>query len=176
MWLNLDLEGMKIELNIKGYQPSDRVCWDCQWCNVDFLFVFSDCIKYSRKDDEVMLSCEIETLESMIDDFINDRTKEKETLELIEPDFVFVFIPSYNKVKSEEYSYVTSGHETSAAMMEWKVNLWSGGLTCNYFSTTLDKDEMRIMRDYLRLVIGKTNIESDDIKEHIESGVIVGHL
>lgn len=62
----------------------------------------------------------------------------------------------------------------STPIMEWKVNLWSEGLTCNYFSTTFDKDEMRVLRDYLRLVIGKANIDNDDIKEHIEAGLIGG--
>lgn len=174
MWLKLDLEGMKIELNIKGYQPSDNESWDYQWCDVDFSFMFPDCINYSKQDDEVMLSCEIETLESKIDDFINDRIKEKETLEFIEPDFAFEFTPSYNKVESGEYSYAAPGHEMSTPIMEWKVNLWSGGLTCNYFSTTFDKDEIRVFRDYLRLVTEKANIDNDDIKEHIKAGLIGG--
>lgn len=89
-------------MNIKGYQPSDEESLSYQWCKVDFYFDFPGYINYSRQDDEVMLSCEIETLESKIDDFINDRINEKETLEFIEQDFDFVFLPSYNKVESGE--------------------------------------------------------------------------
>ena len=176
MWLKLDLEGMKIELQIKGYQPSDRDNWDYQWCSVDFSFVFPNCINYSKTDDEVMLSCEVEQLEKTIDDFINNRLVEKESIELIEPDFVFVFLPSYNMVEAGEYTYAAPGHEMSSAVMEWKINLWDGGLTDNYFSTTFDKNDLRVLRDYLRLVIGKLDKNSPEIKKYVDSGLIYGQF
>lgn len=176
MWLKLDLKGMKIELQIKGYLPSDRENWDYQWCDVDFSFVFRGCIDYSRMDDEIILSCEVEELERKINDFIHNKITKRETLELIEPDFVFDFIPSYNMVESGEYTNVAPGHEMSTAIMEWKVNLWNGGLTDNYFSTALDKDDLRVLRDYLRLIMGKLDKDSDEIKAYANAGLIGGQF
>lgn len=178
MWLKLDIRGMKIELQINGYQRSDKDNWDCQWCDVSFSFEFPGCIDYSKMNDEIILSCEVETLERKIDDFINDRITDKETLELIEPDFVFVFKPSYNMLESGEYEYAAPGYEMSNAVMEWKVNLWErdGRLTNNYFSATLDKAALRVLGDYLRLITGKLNKDSGVIKTYINDRVIYGQI
>lgn len=176
MWLKLDLEGMKVQLQIKGYQPSSRDYWDFQWCKVDFVFVFPGCINYTKQDDEVLLSCEVEELESKLDDFINDKIIKSETLEFIEPDFVFEFQPSYNMVEAGVCSYAAPGHEMSAAIMVWKVHLWQGGLTDNYFSTTLGKEDMKNLRDYLRLVMGKLSKDSIEIRELVGKGMIGGQF
>ena len=117
MWLRLDLEGMKVQLQIKGYQPSSRDYWDFQWCKVDFTFAFPECINYTKQDDEVLLSCEVEELEAKLDDFINDKIIKSETLEFIEPDFVFEFQPGYNMEEAGVCSYAAPGHEMSAAFM-----------------------------------------------------------
>ena len=60
--------------------------------------------------------------------------------------------------------------------MEWKINLWDGGLTDNYFSTTFDKNDLRVLRDYLRLVIGKLDKNSPEIKKYVDSGLIYGQF
>lgn len=172
MWLKLDLEGMKVQLQIKGYEPSSRDHWDFQWCKVDFTFVFPGCLNYMKQDDEVLLSCEVEELEAKLDDFINDKIIKSETLEFIEPDFVFEFQPGYNMVEAGVCSYAAPGHEMSAAFMVWKVRLWQDGLTDNYFSTTLEKEDMRILRDYLRLVVGKLGKDSIEIRELVAKGII----
>lgn len=173
MWLKLELCGMKLEFRVKGYQTSSKECWDYQWCDVDFAFRFLGCIDYSKQNDEVLLSCEIENLESEIDDFINNKIKEKKTMDFIEPDFKFEFRPSYNMVEAGEYVYITPEYKMSKGVVEWKVFLWDDGLTDNYFSTILYKDDLRVLRDYLRLVIGKLNIDSFEIQEHIKAGLIV---
>lgn len=176
MWLKLDLEGMKLELQIKGYQPSNIENRNDQWCKVDFSFRFQECINYSRQDDEVFLSCEIETLESKLDDFIEDKIKEKETLDFLEPDFEFVFFPNYNKGESGASTYAAPEHEMSVAIVEWKVNLWCHGLTDNYFSNSLVKEECIVFRDYLRLVMGKLNKNSIVIQEYAKAGFIGGQF
>ena len=47
MWLKLNIEGMKIELQISNYQQSNKENWDDNWCDIDFSFVFQGCINYS---------------------------------------------------------------------------------------------------------------------------------
>ncbi len=176
MWLKLDLNGMRVDLQINGYQSSNSEDWYDNWCNVDFFFKFPGCIEYSGMDEEILLSCEVEELESAIDDFINDRIKDREMLEMIEPDFQFGFIPGYDKVKAGESTYTAPGHGITDPIMEWKVKLWDGGLTDNYFSATLYKEDMRVLRDYLRLVICKLSKDSVEIKELVNVGVIGGQF
>ena len=88
MWLKLNIEGMKIELQISNYQQSNKENWDDNWCDIDFSFVFQGCINYSGTSS-VMLSDEVEELEKTITGFIDGKFKERKTLQLIEPDFVF---------------------------------------------------------------------------------------
>ena len=172
MWLKLDLEEMKLALQIKDYQLSNSSNEDNRWCKVDFSFSFPDCLHYSKQDEEVMLSSEVEELESYSDYFLNNKIQESKRLELVEPDFVFEFSPSYGMVGWGENPHATPRYEMTSVIMDWKVSLWNQGLTDHYFSTTLRKDDMCILRDYLRLVMGKVDKDSDEIKEHVENGVI----
>jgi hypothetical protein len=111
--------------------------------------------------------------ESKLHSLVKSRTVNK-TLDFIEPDFEFDFCPSNNKVKPDEYTYAVSKHEISLAIVEWKVNLWCEGLTDNYFSTSLDKEECKVLRDYLRLVMGKLDKDSIEIQEYVKAGFIDG--
>ena len=44
MALNMNIDGMEMYLNIKGYQKTNAENWDDTWCNVDFAFRFQGCI------------------------------------------------------------------------------------------------------------------------------------
>ena len=173
MTLRLDLNGMKIQLNIRNYQPYDHEEEDSNWCKVDYSFDFANCISYSKQDDEVLMSVEIEVLKCRLDDFIENRIESKYHLSFAEPDYEFIFIPSYNRVEAGECVYCRPGYEMTAPVIEWRINLWDDGLTDNYFSTTLDTDDAIVLRDYLRLVIGEIDEDSKIIQEHIAKGFIV---
>lgn len=153
MRLRLDLQGMRIDLEIKGYHNSNSNNKFDNWCQVSYSFVFPDCINYSKQDDEILLSCEVEDLKEMLDDFIDGKITEKITQGFIEPDFEFVFIPPRNKFETGECVCATTGFEMSPPVVEWKIQLWDGGLTDNYFSTTLTMEEIKAFRDYLSKVI-----------------------
>ena len=142
MWLNLNVNGIKVQLRIKGYKLSNKECWDCQWCNCDFSFSSGDWLNYHKEDDEVLLSCEIEMLESTLSMLLNDEIKEDKEIDFIEPDFVFHIYPKDNL---ENYA--------SDIYVEWKIYFWNGGLTENYIAITLDRAEIIILRDYLSSVI-----------------------
>lgn len=78
MWLKLNLEGMKINIQIRNYEKSDKDKWDMQYCKVDFSFIFRNIINY-KNSSEILFSCEIEELKDKLDDLLNDRiTKEFE--------------------------------------------------------------------------------------------------
>ena len=62
MWLEIDADGIRVNLQIKGYKPSNEDNWYSNWCNCDFLFTSGDWLNYHKENDEVLLSCEVEEL------------------------------------------------------------------------------------------------------------------
>lgn len=157
MRLNLNLDGMEIWLGVNGYTPSTRENWDYQWCDVDFSFKFENVINYRKDDDEVLLSCEIEEIVSVFTKLLNDEYTEKFRLGFIEPDFEFEILPKDDK---------------GDMLVEWHVNLWHEGLTGNYFSVCLDRNDISTMRDYLKCIVGTLSKDSIEIQELITKGII----
>ena len=176
MWFKLSINGLEFEFQIKNYVPSSEGSWDIQWCDISFLFRFSDIIDISGRSQS-MLSCEVENLESKIDDLINEKLSKRETLYTLESDFAFEFIPSC-ELNNDEYTLELSNQEEPYdGIMKWKVYLYDCyGLTNHYFSATLQRDDLKIFRDYLRLVMGKLNKNSPEIKNYVNSGIIYGQI
>lgn len=56
--------------------------------------------------------------------------------------------------------------------MKLKVNLWNKGLTCNYFSTSFDREEIEVFYLYLSLITNQTSKEDDKINNLIKEGII----
>lgn len=120
-----------------------------------------------------VLACEIEELENNINALLSGKIKKTERMELIEPDFEFVFYPKCYAQEGENGISVMPKQEIADISIEWEVHLWDDGLTANRFITVLDRQDMIILRDYLRLVMGSLNAESMEIQELIKSGKIV---
>ena len=136
-------------------------------------FTFFNCIDYSKSWDPVLLACEIEELENNINALLSGKIKKTERMELTEPDFEFVVYPKCYSQEGESGISVMPKQEIADISMEWEVHLWDDGLTANRFITVLDRQDMIILRDYLRLVMGSLNAESMEIQELIKSGKIV---
>lgn len=171
MWLKLNLEGMKINIQIRNYEKSDKDIWDMQYCKVDFSFIFRDIINYENSS-EILLSCEIEKLKEKLDDLLNDRIAKEFELEFIEPDFMFHFSL---KIKKEIYTINqedTPKYFTTKPYLEWKINLWNDGLTSNYFSTTLDIDDIKALRCYLSLIMGTITTDDKEVIKYMNKGII----
>lgn len=134
---------------------------------------FFNCIDYSKSWDPVFLACEIEELENNINALLSGKIKKTERMDLTEPDFEFVFYPKCYIQEGENGISVMPKQEIADISMEWEVHLWDDGLTANRFITVLDRQDMIILRDYLRLVMGSLNAESMEIQELIKSGKIV---
>lgn len=171
LWFKLNLEGMKINIQIRNYEKSDKDIWDIQWCKVDFSFIFRDIINY-KNSSEILLSCEIEELKDKLDDLINDRITQEFELDFIEPDFMFLFSP---KIKKEIYTINqedTPKYFTTEPYLEWKVKLWDDGLTSNYFSTALDIDDIKALRCYLGLIMGTITTDDKEVIKYMNKGII----
>ena len=101
--------------------------WDSEWCRCDFLFASGDWLNYHKENDEVLLC--------------------------IEPDFVFELYPQMDLREDPKYTYVQPGYEIQDIYVEWKIYFWHGGLTDNYLTITLGREDIARLRDYLKLVI-----------------------
>ena len=151
----LDVSGIKIQFNISGYQKSNRDNWDCQWCKRDFSFSSGNWLNYHKEDDEVLLSCEVEELEHSLTNLLNDKLEGVKEISFIEPDFEFILIPKQDLRNNSNFLYIAPGHEIADIFMEIRVYFWNDGLTANYLSITLDRDEIAEFKKYLSSVICK---------------------
>ncbi|MDD6709117.1 MAG: hypothetical protein PUE26_03060 [Ruminococcus sp.] len=167
MWLKLNLEGMKINIQIRNYEKSDKDKWDMQYCKVDFSFIFRNIINY-KNSSEILFSCEIEELKDKLDDLLNDRITKEFELEFIEPDFMFLFSPKTSINKEDKTNYIIL-----EPYLEWKVKLWNDGLTSNYFSTTLDVDNIKALRCYLSLIMGTVTTDDKEVIKYMNKGIII---
>lgn len=161
MWLEMDVSGIAVKLQIKGYRPATKENWDSNWCRCDFLFASGDWLNYHKEDDEVLLSCEVEELEESLTKLLNNELSEVKEIECIEPDFVFSLYPQSDLRDNPKYTYVQLGYEIVDIYLEWKIFFWNQGLTANYLSITLDREEIVQLRDYLSSVVEKRICWSD---------------
>lgn len=173
MWFKLNLNGIVMNMRIKGYEPSEKDKWDYQWCDVDFSFVSESWLNYQRDNDEVLLSCEVEELAQALDDLLTDRLSEVKTIECIEPDFNFILHPKRDLRNDPKYTYVQKGYEIADIYMDMKIFFWYEGLTDNFLSVTFDRTDLQYLRDYLFLIIGKIDKDNSVINEMVSKGILL---
>lgn len=132
----LNLEGTKIEFKIENYRPSTKDEYYEEWCLIT-VKVKGNGIDYSTHS-ECMMCCEIEWLNSELENMINGVFSEDRQITFLEPDFEFLLFPS------KESNYY----------MDWKFRLWyKGALTCNYFVLSFVYDDIQKLKKYLEKVI-----------------------
>lgn len=170
MWVKFDLQGMKLKFKVEKYIPNQTI--DGEWAEISFSFEFQDVIKYSTSKNEVLLCSEVDDIRNYMEKLLDDKLDEEVIYKCIEPDFEFTFSPKYDGRNDPDVIWVKSGNEIQDIEMKLRVNLWNDGLTCNYFSTSFDKEEIEIFYLYLSLITNKISKDNDKIKNLIKSGVI----
>ena len=173
MWFRLDLNGIEMNLRIKGYTPPSRDDWDDQWCDVDFSFIGDSWLNYQRDSDEVLLSCEVEDLANSLDELLDDKMNKIETIECIEPDFKFVLHPKRDLRDDPKYTYIQEGYEIADIYLDMQIYFWNGGLTDNFLSLTFDREDIQYLRNYLYLITKKIDKEDCRIIEMEEKGILI---
>ena len=167
--LKIDLDGILLRLKIVGYKSSTQKEWDDKWCRVDFSVFSPKWLDYYIENDEVLLSCEVETLADSIDKLLNDKLDEITEIDCIEPDFKFILHPKRDLRNDLKYIYVREGHEIADIYMEWIVTFWNGGLTDNYLSVTLYREDMKILLVYLNYAIGKLKASDPEVVKLVKN-------
>ena len=153
MWFEIDASGIKIKLQINGYRPTNEENLDSVWCNCDFLFSSGDWLNYHKENDEILLAGEVDELEENLSKLLDNKLLKTKELACIEPDFIFKLYPQTDLRHDPKYIYVQPGYEIQDIYLEWKIFFWHGGLTDNYLTITLYRDEIVRLRDYLSAII-----------------------
>ena len=151
MWFHINLCGIEVHFRICDYEPSTEDDWYSQWCNVDFSFRFANYLNYHGESAEVLLSAEVESLETALTQLLRDQVTEISTLSFVEPDFKFILHPKRDKRK--DGVICRPGTEIADIYLEWKIYFWDDGLTDNHLTVVLDRDDIRAFRDYLSDII-----------------------
>lgn len=136
--LKLDLDGAQFEFRIENYRPSTRENWDYEWCKVYARADTKDAAVNYKVYSECMLCCEVEWLYKKLGELIDGTMTEDTKVSNIEPDFEYMLYPGKGGLH----------------YMEWKFNLWDGGvLTCNSVLTMLNDKDIRSLYKYLTFVL-----------------------
>lgn len=136
MDFHIDLEGMRVELEIKGYKLSNSIdCCDFPWCSVDFSICAANWLNYHKKNDKILCCQEVEYLEKSLTWLLDGQLEKNMTIDFFEPDFTFLLYPS---------------NCFTNVYVEWQVKFWDGSaLSANYLTLTLCREDIAALRDYL---------------------------
>lgn len=173
MRLKLDACGIEINLQIHGYAPSIHAKWDEQWCRVDFSFTSEGWLNYHKKMDEVLLCCEVERLAEMLQKQLQGGLKEITQIDFIEPDFRMILSPERDLRNDPKYLYIQKGYEIQDIYTEWRVYFWNEGLTDNYLTVTLVREDIEMLLTYLLYVTRKLNDHSPEVTDLANQGFLI---
>ncbi len=153
-----DIAGFQVDFAVSGYEePNEDIDKYDQWCQCDFYFKFGNGMEYKHFGDETLMSSEIDEMESSFTELLEGKITEVTEIPFVEPDFAFYLYPD-KKVRPQMDSFTYNLHSYKDVSMEWRIYFWNGGLTDNYMTLTLDRDDITALRDYLREVQGKKSI------------------
>ena len=171
MWFHLDLDGIEFHFRISQYKKSIQEIWDEQWCKIDLTLQSGNWLNYEISSD-ILLSCEVEELRNKLLELLSNKIHSQEELEFIEPDLSFILHPQKDLTLSPKYSYVAPGHEIADIDADIRIHLWNGGLTANYISLCLDREDIEALCYYLDLVTKQIKLDHPNIKKMLDNDII----
>lgn len=173
MTLKLDLDGIQVQLRITGYRPSSEGDWTGEWCKTDFSFRSAPWLDYHQEGDEVFLCREVEELFDQLSLLLTDQLTEETELTLMEPDFTFQLHPKRDLRQDPCVTYIAPTADPIVDISaDWTVSFWHEGLTGNYLSVALGREEISYLRNYLGLVLGR--LSEAECAAMIQKGVLHG--
>lgn len=149
MGFELDVSGVKIELEISGYKLTNKKNQFLKWCICGFRFSSENWLNYHKENDEILLCCELDELIDALTDLIDNEIQEVKEISFIEPDFVFELYPKVESKDKSQHFFIKPGFEIRDIYLEWKVYILNKGFTANYLTITLWRDNIINLRDYL---------------------------
>ena len=171
MWFHLDLDGIEFHFRISHYKKSVQEVWDEQWCKVDLTLQSGNWLNYEVSSD-ILLSCEVEEIRNKLSALLSNKIQAPEELEFVEPDLSFVLNPQKDLSSDLNCMYVAPGHEIVDIDADIRVHLWNGGLTANYISLCLDREDIEALCYYLDLLTNQTKLDNPAVKKLLDNDII----
>ena len=180
--LRLPVSGYdEFSVRITGYEsPENNKNWYSQWTKTDLILrCASDkdnleySVSYHMREGKALLSCEIDVLAEKLRDLLDDNILKEETVSFTEPDFNIVLRPKTDLRRDPNYIFVAPGAAIEDVSVLLEINL-SGNSSSNRLIVGLNRRETEILLCYIRLISGRTAIDSDDVKEYTEKGYFSG--
>ena len=174
MWLKLDLDGINFQLKITNYtQHEDRSEYPEDWCNVSMKYQSGEWLDYVVDRQQLLLSDEVDDLQSALSRFLNDEFMNAEVLGFAEPDIKFILYPKRDVRDDPNLLYISpEANPIQDILMDLRVSFWNGGLTANYLSLCMDREDIEMLHKYLMLVTEKIDVDSEDIQKMISGGYL----
>ena len=172
MWLKLDLDGIKLCFKVTGYKKSTNSNWDDEWCRVQLNVQSENWLNYSQSG-ELLLACEVEEVLSLFEDLVEDKIPESREVEFIEPDLRFVLNPKKDLRDDPQYMYVKPGYEIVDIDAEFRVSFWNDGLTANYLSLGMGREDIMAFIIYLRVITKRISKTDDNAQQLIKKGILL---
>lgn len=159
MQLHLDVDGIFLNLAVKGYRRNNRTEYGCTWCQVDFSLVAGDWLNFSRRNDEILTAEEVDDFIVILERLLKNELESSTEMGFAEPDFLLKFYPKNSR--------------QGGPQMEWQIRFWNqGGLTENYFSLKLGTAEIEAVWVYLKFVQGTLPEKDVTIQKLLEQGTL----
>ncbi len=144
-----DIDGIQVKLRIDDYQDPTKHNFGDWWCDCGYSFSFGNIINYQKKHDELLTPEEVDYLSAKFTDLLDGKIVAPHEVALTEPDFVFMLYPVKDLRTDPKYTYIQPGYEIQDIYAEWRIFFWNGGLTDNFLTLTLARNDIVAFRDFL---------------------------
>lgn len=174
MWLKLDLDGINFQLEIANYTQGDfRGDYPDDWCVVSMKYQSGEWLNYIVDRQELLLSEEVDELQSALLRFLNDEFTRVRVIGFAEPDIEMVLFPKSDVRDDPDLLYISpEADPIQDILMDLRVSFWNGGLTANYLSICFDRKDVEYLQKYLMLITEKIDESSEDIQKMISKGYL----
>lgn len=141
--------GIDIVLRIDDYEPPEMHQFGTHWCDCGYSFSFRNIINYYKQHDEILMPAEVDYLAESLTALLEDKIDAPDEVKMVEPDFVFMLYPKEDLRNNPKYAYIAPGHEIQDIYAEWRIYFWDDGLTENFLTITLCREDISAFRDFL---------------------------
>ncbi len=149
--LYFDHFDIDLELEIRDYKTTDDSnCWK-EWCSLDYSITSGDRLNLTTKDDEVLLSLEVDAIAWRLEGLLSGELTEITELRFAEPDFRMVFHPREDLRKNPRYCYIAPGHEFEDVYLEW--------FAFETIRMVLNREKCEKLLGYLKEIIANGRLE-----------------
>ena len=144
-----EIRGIRIMLRIDGYRDPSEIGYGDVWCDCAYSFRFGDVLRYEAEHEELFMPREVDELEKALTELLDGTVSEPLEIPLTEPDFVFTLYPEEDLRQDPSCVFVAPGHEIRDVRVEWRIFFWNDGLTDNYLTITLEREDAAAFWDFL---------------------------